>query len=160
MRDGRSAGEPGGRARAARFRPGGGGSGLRTGHQAGNPFKLVTRAVYPPATGGAPLILEELSRRGVPNYFGPQRQGRDGLNYTIGASLPQDPARRARMPRAKRLWFLHAYQSFLFNRILASRIDRLDRVLAGGWAMKHDNAACFLVEDRVVEQPAARDLVL
>jgi len=59
------------------------------------------------------------------------------------------------MPRAKRLWFLHAYQSFLFNRILASRIDRLDRVLAGDWAMKHDNGACFLVEDGAVEQRRA-----
>src|SRR5207247_4188454 len=96
-----------------------------------------------------------LSRRGGPNYCGPQRQGRDGLIYTIGASRLQDPARRARMPRAKRLWFLHAYQSFLFNRILAGRIDRLDRVLAGDWAMKHDNGACFLVEDGAVEQRRA-----
>ena len=128
---------------------------LRTGHHAGNAFQLVIRDVYPSATGAVPLILEELSRRGAPNFFGPQRQGRDGLNYTIGASLLQDAARRAKMPRAKRLWFLHAYQSFLFNRILASRIDRLDRVLAGDWAMKHDNGACFPVEDAAVEQRRA-----
>src|SRR5206468_10265609 len=47
---------------------------LRTGHHAGNAFQLVIRDVYPSATGAAPLILEELSRRGVPNYFGPHRQ--------------------------------------------------------------------------------------
>ena len=128
---------------------------LRTGHHAGNVFQIAIREVHPSATGSVPLLLEELSRRGVPNYFGPQRQGRDGLNYTIGASLLQDAARRAGMPRSKRLWFLHAYQSFLFNHILARRIDRLDRVLAGDWAMKHDNGACFLVEDGAAEQQRA-----
>lgn len=59
------------------------------------------------------------------------------------------------MPRSKRLWYLHAYQSYLFNRILARRIDRIDRVLTGDWAMKHDNGACFSVEDAAVEQPRA-----
>jgi len=128
---------------------------LRTGHHAGNAFYIVIRGVLPSAAASVPLVLEELSRRGAPNFFGPQRQGRGGLNYTVGASLLQDAARRAGMPRSKRLWFLHAYQSFLFNQILARRIDRLDRVLAGDWAMKHDNGACFLVEDAAVEQRRA-----
>src|SRR2546430_12619451 len=95
---------------------------LRTGHHAGNVFQLAILDVHPSATGAAPLILEELSRRGVPNYFGPQRQGPDGLNYTIGASLPQVPPLRAGMPRAKRLLFLPAHEAFLLNRSLAGRI--------------------------------------
>ncbi|MER3425160.1 MAG: hypothetical protein C4293_19975, partial [Nitrospiraceae bacterium] len=58
-------------------------------------------------------------------------------------------------PHAQRLWFLHAYQSYLFNKILAARIDRIDRLMAGDWAMKHSNGACFQVENAAVEQPRA-----
>jgi tRNA pseudouridine13 synthase len=125
---------------------------LRTGHHAGTVFHLVVRGVLPSAGESVPLILEEISRRGLPNYFGPQRQGREGLNYQIGAELLLDGARRARMPKPKRLWYLHAYQSYLFNRILARRITRIDRILVGDWAMKHDNGACFQVEDAMAEQ--------
>lgn len=128
---------------------------LRTGHHAGNRFHLILREVQPAAEDVVPLILEQLVRRGVPNYFGPQRQGRRGLNYQLGAMLLTDPARRAKMSRSKRLWHLHAYQSFLLNQIVARRIDRLDQVLVGDWAMKVSNGACFPVEDAMVEQARA-----
>jgi tRNA pseudouridine13 synthase len=128
---------------------------LRKGHHAGNVFHLVVRDVRPHAAEAVPAALDLLSRRGLPNYFGPQRQGRKGRNYLLGAALLTDKARRASMPRNERLWYLHAYQSFLFNRILARRLPSLDRVLAGDWAMKHDNGACFPVENEAVEQPRA-----
>jgi tRNA pseudouridine13 synthase len=50
---------------------------------------------------------------------------------------------------------MHAYQSVLFNGILARRIQGIDQLLAGDWAMKHANGACFLVEQPDVEQPRA-----
>ena len=128
---------------------------LRTGHHAGNRFRLVIRKIEPSASAVAPLILEELAKRGVPNYFGPQRQGRDGTNYEVGAALLYDEKRRARMPRSKRIWYLNAYQSILFNRILTKRVDRIDRILAGDWAIKHVNGACFQVEDVEAEQKRA-----
>lgn len=129
---------------------------LRIGHHAGNRFQIVIRDVHPSAASIVPLILEQLTKRGVPNFFGPQRQGREGQNYAIGASLLKDQTRRARMPKAKRLWYLHAYQSFLFNQILVRRIGRIDTLLNGDWAMKHVNGACFLVEDAVAEEPRVR----
>ena len=128
---------------------------LRKGHHRGNRFKLVVRDVSAAARELVPVMLEELARRGVPNYFGPQRQGREGVNYRLGESLLWDDDRRNAMPRAKRIWYLNSYQSFLFNRVLARRVDRLDRVLAGDWAMKHENGACFPVEDADREQPRA-----
>ena len=125
---------------------------LRPGHHAGNTFRLVIRNVAAHAAETVPAVLQQLSTRGVPNYFGPQRQGKDGGNYQIGAALLVDAQRREKMNRNKRIWYLNTYQSFLFNRMLARRIDRIDRVLVGDWAMKSDNGACFLVEDAEKEQ--------
>ena len=128
---------------------------LRKGHHSGNRFRVVVRGVSPDAETHVPAILAVLERRGCPNYFGPQRQGRSGLNYRIGAQLLGDSERRARMSRAKRLWYLSSYQSHLFNKILARRIDRIDHLLTGDWAMKHENGACFQVTEAAVEQPRA-----
>lgn len=125
---------------------------LRPGHHAGNRFRLVIRGAADHARETVPAILSELSRRGVPNYFGPQRQGRSGENYRLGAILLVDAGRRAKMSRAKRMWYLNTFQSYLFNKILARRIDQIDRVVAGDWAMKMSNGACFLVEDAAQEQ--------
>jgi len=128
---------------------------LRPGHHAGNRFQLVIRDVGPGGKEVLPIVLEELSRRGVPNYFGPQRQGKSGENYQVGAALLTNSVKREKMSRAKRMWYLNTFQSYLFNRILARRLDRIDRILVGDWAMKMDNGACFLVEDAQKEQARA-----
>ncbi len=128
---------------------------LRPGHHAGNRFRLVIREVAAHARETVPTVLNELTRRGIPNYFGPQRQGKTGENFQVGAVLLTDAGRREKMSRTKRMWYLNAFQSHLFNQILGNRIDRIDRVLVGDWAMKMDNGACFLVEDVDQEQPRA-----
>ena len=128
---------------------------LRKGHHAGNQFRLVIRDVRERSQDDLQELFDELVRRGVPNYFGPQRQGRSGTNFQLGAELLQDAARRNKMPRNKRIWFMNAYQSHVFNRIVAKRIESIDRVFLGDWAMKSDNGACFPVEQPEVEQPRA-----
>ena len=128
---------------------------LRKGHHAGNQFRLVIRDVRERSEDDLQELLDELVRRGVPNYFGTQRQGRSGTNFQLGAELLQDAARRNKMPRNKRIWFMNAYQSHVFNRIVAKRIESIDRVFLGDWAMKSDNGACFPVEQPEVEQPRA-----
>jgi tRNA pseudouridine13 synthase len=50
-------------------------------------------------------------------------------------------------------FFVSAYQSDLFNRVLAARMPDIDKVLLGDMAYKHVNGACFRVEDPDVEQP-------
>jgi tRNA pseudouridine13 synthase len=49
--------------------------------------------------------------------------------------------------------FISAYQSDLFNRVLATRMPDIDKLLPGDMAYKHDNGACFRVEQPEVEQP-------
>ena len=128
---------------------------LRTGHHAGNRFRLVIRHVADHAAETVPAVLHQLRTRGVPNYFGPQRQGKRGDNHEVGAAILHNAYRREKMNRATRIWYLNAYQSFLFNRILARRITQIDRLFVGDWATKLENGACFQVEDAEKEQPRA-----
>jgi tRNA pseudouridine13 synthase len=125
---------------------------LRKGHHAGNQFRLIVRDVREGSEDLLSRLFDDLVRRGVPNYFGPQRQGRSGTNFQLGAELLQDAARRNKMPRSKRIWFMNAYQSYVFNRIVAKRIESIDRMFLGDWAMKSENGACFPVEQPEVEQ--------
>lgn len=49
--------------------------------------------------------------------------------------------------------FVAAWQSDLFNSVLAARMPDIDKILVGDMAWKHDNGACFQVENSEVEQP-------
>lgn len=64
---------------------------------------------------------------------------------------------RARAVRSlsKRLrgFFISAFQSYLFNRVMVERMETLDRLFAGDVAFKHDSGGAFLVDDPAVEQP-------
>jgi tRNA pseudouridine13 synthase len=50
-------------------------------------------------------------------------------------------------------FYISSFQSYLFNIILARRMPDIDRLLDGDLAYKHDNGACFAVENAAVEQP-------
>lgn len=54
--------------------------------------------------------------------------------------------------KLRRLW-ISALQSEIFNHVVTRRIDSLDRLLPGDLAYKHDNGACFAVDDADLEQP-------
>lgn len=68
---------------------------LRTGQLAGNAFSLVLRTptggddVHPIRDRLADIraVLDRLSSRGIPNYFGPQRFGMRGDNQEVGRAL-------------------------------------------------------------------------
>jgi tRNA pseudouridine13 synthase len=51
--------------------------------------------------------------------------------------------------------FVSAYQSYLFNHLLAARIQTLDRLELGDVAFIHASGAAFLVKDPHIEQPRA-----
>jgi tRNA pseudouridine13 synthase len=70
-----------------------------------------------------------------------------------------DKARAVRsVPRRMRRFLLSAYQSYLFNRIMAARLAEIHRVREGDLAWKHDSGAVFLVVDADAEQPRAQQL--
>lgn len=101
---------------------------LQRGALAGNRFRLVLRDVE----GVPTAIAERLARiatRGLPNWFGEQRFGRDGGN--VPGALAMFAGRRLR--KDQRALLLSAARSALFNRVLAARVeqDSWDRPLDG-----------------------------
>lgn len=109
---------------------------LPRGALAGNRFELVLREVQG-ERAGIESRMRVIAERGVPNYFGEQRFGRDGDNVTnalamFGYAKPsQKPAPGAgcadysnqrRVKRGQRSLLLSAARSELFNRVLAMRV--------------------------------------
>lgn len=187
---------------------------LKLGHLAGNRFTIKIREVDPARASDVRAMMETLNRRGVPNYFGPQRFGMRGDTWEVGRALlredydemvqvllgrvkPSDygDVRRARelfdqgdLEGAANTWpypfsserrvcrmlikfngnarkavrsidmrlqrfYISAYQSQLFNQIVAGRIGRLDQLMAGDLAWRHPQGAVFRVDDVAREQP-------
>jgi tRNA pseudouridine13 synthase len=63
------------------------GNKIRLGHLSGNRFAIKIREVNPTDVVKLQPVLDELVRRGMPNYFGEQRFGRRGDNDKLGATL-------------------------------------------------------------------------
>ena len=57
--------------------------------------------------------------------------------------------------RGMRRFFLSAYQSYLFNRLLAQRIQTFDRLEPGDVAFIHTSGGAFIVQDPAAEQARA-----
>lgn len=94
---------------------------LRPGDLQGNRFRIVLRGV----SGDRDAIeanLKAIAAQGVPNYFGAQRFGFDGGNVTLGLAMLTREI-RVRNPKKKSI-YLSAVRSFVFNEVLAQRIQQ------------------------------------
>ncbi|WP_263078723.1 tRNA pseudouridine(13) synthase TruD [Endozoicomonas sp. Mp262] len=91
---------------------------LRTGALKSNRFKITLRQV-----DGKQAELEkrlcQISAKGVPNYFGHQRFGRNGNNLEKASLLFEGSLR---VQRNKRSMYLSAARSWLFNQVLSERV--------------------------------------
>jgi tRNA pseudouridine13 synthase len=94
---------------------------LRPGDLQGNRFRIVLREV----SGEREAIeanLKAIAAQGVPNYFGAQRFGFDGGNVEQGRAMLAREI-RVRNPKKKGI-YLSAVRSFVFNEVLALRIQQ------------------------------------
>jgi tRNA pseudouridine13 synthase len=118
---------------------------LPRGALAGNRFTVRLGAA--PGDGarladGLALRLADIARRGVPNYFGPQRFGRDGANL----SRAGEDLRRLAPP--ERGFIISATRSALFNAVLAARVAEgsWEHLEAGDLANLDGRASVFPVD--------------
>ena len=82
------------------------------------------------------------------------RSERDILQRLASRPGEYEKAFAAVHPRLKKL-YLSAVQSFLFDLVVARRIEHIDELMNGDLAYKHVNGACFMVEDVEVEMERA-----
>jgi len=97
---------------------------LRVGALKGNQFKIVVRD-FQGNQGDLETRLSALAEQGIPNYFGEQRFGVGDSNLASARALFNGELKRIK--RQKRGFYLSAVRSFLFNQVLAARVD------AGNW---------------------------
>lgn len=129
---------------------------LKTGHLRGNHFFLRVREVEAPACEALLAAAHELpSRWSVPNYYGTQRFGRDGLNIGDAKAWLVDGGRGPKDRFRKRM-LVSAYQSAGFNLVIGDRVGRgeIDTVLAGDVLMTQRGGS-FVVDDLEVCQSRA-----
>jgi tRNA pseudouridine13 synthase len=98
---------------------------LKVGALSGNRFRIRLRNVLW-SREQLDLKLDSLRAHGAPNYFGPQRFGRDAYNLDRVAAWVQSGV--APRGRAERGFALSAARSLVFNAVLARRVE------AGDWS--------------------------
>ena len=110
---------------------------LKRGALRGNRFVLVLREVRG-ERDRAGQVLAAIAARGVPNYFGEQRFGREGGNLAQARAMFAG----RRVDRDKRGFLLSAARSQIFNSVLAARVER------GAWDAPLDGEIWSLAGSR------------
>jgi tRNA pseudouridine13 synthase len=138
------------------------GNKLRPGHLHGNRFRILIRDTDPAAGERLGPLLDRLRRDGIPNFYGPQRFGRDGETARLGLALlrgePPPAAADGRRPNLRNPFFrklvLSAAQSALFNHYLSCRLNDglLRQVLPGDVMAKWPFGGLFVAVDLPREQ--------
>lgn len=123
---------------------------LRRGAHRSNRFRIALRAA---GIGELASDLQErvacIRARGVPNYFGPQRFGRDGGNIDLARRLQAGEVLR----RDARGHALSAARAYLFNAILERRVrtGAWDRLIRGDIANLDASGSVFPVQQPTPE---------
>lgn len=129
---------------------------LKRGHLLGNRFTVtITDLAAAPdeVQARAQAILAVLKARGLPNFYGPQRLGREGMNAQRGMEILR--TRQHVSDRWLRNLLLASVQSYLCNRYLTRRMldGSYDTLLLGDIAKKVDTGGLFEVTDVDAENP-------
>jgi tRNA pseudouridine13 synthase len=110
---------------------------LKRGALQGNRFCIVIRDLKDPS-GKIQWRLDSVMKLGVPNYFGPQRFGREGRNLAQAEAMFSG---RSVRDRHRRGLYLSAARAYLFNQVLTQRVAEgtWNQALPGD-VMMHDGS--------------------
>ena len=121
---------------------------LPRGALAGNRFAITVRDMHCPP-GALRQRIDAVGAGGVPNYFGPQRFGREAGNLAqvMRAAESLAGGRAGARGRSDQGFMLSAARSLIFNAILAERIKlgTWNRLLAGDVANLDGRGSVFAV---------------
>jgi len=122
---------------------------LQRGALKSNTFSITLRQLSNTSDESFELLkqrCEDIAEKGVPNYFGPQRFGRNYSNLDQAVKLFSRP--RFKIAKHKRSLYLSAARSWLFNCILSERVKAhvWDKRLPGDVFMLEGKSACFKEE--------------
>jgi tRNA pseudouridine13 synthase len=137
---------------------------LRTGHLAGNRFRVVVRDLEvagDEALKRARAVINVLAEQGLPNYYGSQRFGIDGQTLALGVAFLQGDrgaAKRLARNRFLKRLAVSAVQSELFNRVLSRRMEQgiLATPMDGDVAQKTDSGGVFAIPAEELEECRGR----
>jgi tRNA pseudouridine13 synthase len=122
---------------------------LRRGAHSGNQFRIVVRGSADSDTKVSGELVRQrtqsISERGVPNYFGEQRFGREGGNLQLAEALFAGK----RLKRDKRSIALSSARAWLFNHVLQQRVEAgtWSELRLGDVAALDGSGSIFIVED-------------
>ncbi len=118
---------------------------IKTGHVAANRFRILLSGVESASLPEAREIAAILVVKGVPNFYGPQRFGRNGANIERALKLALGGPAGRRPDR----FMVSVFQSLLFNSCLTLRHRQGDlfSMLEGDVARKTDTGGIFVVQD-------------
>ena len=136
---------------------------LKTGGLTGNQFVIVLRDIR---GDRAELFsrLEKIKQLGFPNYFGPQRFGKNLKNLHQGESWLRKNKKTRKLTRPQSMQ-LSALRSYVFNCVLHQRLtaDTWHQAIPGEPMMLAGSNSYFMAEaaemPSLTERLAARDIV-
>jgi len=133
---------------------------LRRGSHRGNYFRVrLVPLSSVPSTAVLTARIDAIAARGVPNYFGPQRFGRNGENLDLAAALFTG----AKLRRDKRGFAISAARARVFNAVLSYRVvaGTWERILPGELANLDGSGSVFevpAVDDEIERRVRAFDI--
>ncbi|CAA6808248.1 MAG: tRNA pseudouridine 13 synthase (EC, partial [uncultured Sulfurovum sp.] len=93
---------------------------IKVGQLKGNNFSIVLHDVTKEAKRSIEKIAKKMIEEGIPNYYGYQRFGEDSRSYLQGQEIAHSGKK---LKGAKEKLLVSAYQSYLYNEWLSSRIN-------------------------------------
>jgi len=135
---------------------------LQRGALKGNAFTITLRDLSDTSDAMLSRLeqrCDEIAQKGVANYFGSQRFGRNYSNLDQASKLFSNP--RFKLTRHKRGMYLSAARSWMFNHILSVRIKSnvWNKRLSGDVFMLDGKSACFKDEmhnDEIIKDSIER----
>lgn len=118
---------------------------LRRGAHRANSFRILLRGDSITPIDRLEGSLSILRQHGVPNYYGEQRFGRNGENLSLADTWAQG----RRLTRNKRSIAISTVRSFVFNQLLAKRVQERnwDVLVANDLANLDGSGSVFAVEE-------------